>query len=62
MASDGSVTHWLQRLQVGDPAAVQPLWATPPANGLQRVGCVKGLPLGVGGCVAVLPLHHNLVS
>jgi DNA-directed RNA polymerase specialized sigma24 family protein len=26
MASEGSVTHWLQRLQVGDPAAAQPLW------------------------------------
>jgi DNA-directed RNA polymerase specialized sigma24 family protein len=24
--SGGSVTHWLQGLQAGDPAAVQPLW------------------------------------
>ncbi len=26
MASAGSVTHWLRRLQAGDPAAAQPLW------------------------------------
>jgi DNA-directed RNA polymerase specialized sigma24 family protein len=26
MPSDGSVTHWLQQLQVGEAAAAQPLW------------------------------------
>jgi DNA-directed RNA polymerase specialized sigma24 family protein len=26
MSSDGSITHWLGRLQAGDPAAAQPLW------------------------------------
>jgi RNA polymerase sigma factor (sigma-70 family) len=26
VASTGSITHWLNLLQAGDPAAVQPLW------------------------------------